>query len=41
MKIWSIIFPAMLALTLSFAGVNAEAKRLGGVVAQSANSRLT
>jgi len=30
MKIWSIIFSAMLALTLSFAGVNAEAKRLGG-----------
>ena len=30
MKIWSIIFTAMLALTLSFAGVNAEAKRLGG-----------
>ncbi len=30
MKIWSIIFSAMLALTLSFAGLNAEAKRLGG-----------
>ncbi len=30
MKIWSIIFSAMLALTLSFAGVNAEAKRMGG-----------
>ena len=30
MKIWSIIFSALLALTLSFAGVNAEAKRLGG-----------
>ncbi len=31
MKIWSIIFSAMLALTLSFAGLNAEAaKRMGG-----------
>ena len=30
MKIWSIIFSAMLAFTLSFAGLNAEAKRLGG-----------
>jgi predicted lipid-binding transport protein (Tim44 family) len=30
MKIWSIIFSAVLALTLSFAGVDAEAKRLAG-----------
>ncbi|MBI2727294.1 MAG: Tim44 domain-containing protein [Polaromonas sp.] len=30
MKIWSIILSAMLALTLTLAGADAEAKRLGG-----------
>ena len=30
MKIWSIIFSVIVAFTLSLAGINAEAKRLGG-----------
>jgi predicted lipid-binding transport protein (Tim44 family) len=30
MKIWSVILPAMLALTLTLAGTSADARRLGG-----------
>lgn len=30
MKIWSIILSAMLALTLTLAGADAQAKRMGG-----------
>ena len=30
MKIWSIIFSALLAVTLTFSAIDAEAKRLGG-----------
>src|SRR5665811_836151 len=30
MKIWSVILPAVLALTLTLAGTSADARRLGG-----------